>query len=68
MFGVGLVTSALLGSLYYRMYTSTAKKREEAAANYKPVDPEQMYPNTGKKIDDEALKDIILGADRPKNA
>ena len=64
--GVTVGLSALLAGLGYWMHVSTERRRKQAMENYKPVDPEQMYPISDKKIDEEALKDVILGSDRLK--
>jgi len=56
--------SVLVVGLGYRMHISTEQRRKKATEDYKPVDPEEMYPASDKKIDDEALKDIILGPNR----
>jgi hypothetical protein len=66
MMGVVVGVSTMLAGLGYLMHTGMERKRKQATEDYKPVDPEKMYPASDKKIDDEALKDIILGPNRLK--
>lgn len=66
MLGVVVGVSALLGGLGYMMHAGMERRRKQATEDYKPVDPEKMYPASDKKIDDEVLKDIILGPNRLK--
>lgn len=64
MFALTVSVSVLLVGIGYRMHRSTEQRMKKATEDYKPVDPEKMYPASDKKIDDEALKDIILGPNR----
>ena len=66
MLGVVVGVSTVLAGLGYLMNAGMERRRKQATEDYKPVDPEKMYPASDKKIDDEALKDIILGPNRLK--
>ncbi len=66
MLGIVVGVSTMIAGLGYLMHAGSERKRKQATEDYKPVDPEKMYPASDKKIDDEALKDIILGPNRLK--